>query len=137
MIRDPPAHLTVKPDQRAFRRPAATSGCAYYAWRIRMWVEGTFALSVMEPWEKYLVLSIFFLVTFLALTVVIRVLPFHLIHTLYQTVVSANVWKWQLMSHKPSSFSPIERQAPFTMVVGNYSARLPSPSNLISHFLQK
>ena len=167
MIKDPPIHLVPKPDKRAFRRPSATSGYVYYAWRTRIWVEGTFALGVMEPWEKYLVcqsfalvrplvpkppeltpatippshlVSIFFFVAFLFLTVVIRVLPFYLIPNLYRMAVSSTgTWKWHpTSSHdsSPTSFNSAERQlGPLTMVVGNHSARIPSPPNLICHFL--
>ena len=54
MISDPPAHLSPKPDARCTRPPKSRSGPAYYFWRIQMWVEGTFVLHMLEPWEKIL-----------------------------------------------------------------------------------
>ncbi|ESK84670.1 hypothetical protein Moror_656 [Moniliophthora roreri MCA 2997] len=76
MLRDPPAHLpTPNPDARAFRRPSSKSQVAYYSWRVRMWVEGTFALTVMEPWEKLVVVFAFLVMSILVSVSLIRFLP--------------------------------------------------------------
>ncbi|KAF9263425.1 hypothetical protein L218DRAFT_865074 [Marasmius fiardii PR-910] len=69
-----------RPDMRSFRRPKSNSPLAYYSWRVRVWVEGTFALSVMEPWEKFLVLFVFLVLISLLLTSIIRFLPSQLIN---------------------------------------------------------
>ncbi|TDL20545.1 hypothetical protein BD410DRAFT_772507 [Rickenella mellea] len=54
---------------------------AAFFWRRRMWVETTFALSMMEPWEKLLLLFIFSALTTLLVTGLYKYLPHHL-HTM-------------------------------------------------------
>lgn len=56
MIRDiPPHYPPARPNLKAFRAPdKSQSKFLYLLWRIRMWVEGTFGLAVLEPWEKAL-----------------------------------------------------------------------------------
>ncbi|KAL0570502.1 hypothetical protein V5O48_011448 [Marasmius crinis-equi] len=144
MIKSPPAHVVAKPNPLAFRRPTCKSGMTWYTWRARMWLEGTFALSVMEPWEKYLVLSIFFLVVCVVLftlsTVLARILPFQLIPTL--SLPRLNLWKQEQEAiPTPSTYfwsmGRLEGRKPFNLVVGNYSARIPSNFNLLTHFLKK
>ncbi|KAF9067745.1 hypothetical protein BDP27DRAFT_1328340 [Rhodocollybia butyracea] len=65
-----------RPDFRAFRPPKSQSKFAYLLWRIQMWIEGTFALAMLEPWEKILMI---FLTTFtLMATGIFRYLPQHI-----------------------------------------------------------
>ncbi|KAG7095156.1 hypothetical protein E1B28_005935 [Marasmius oreades] len=78
MIPDPPSHLSPKPDARCTRPPKSRMGPVYYSWRIRMWIEGTFVLHMLEPWEKLLILLIFLVSLVLLMTGVVRYLPHHL-----------------------------------------------------------
>ncbi|KAF5391027.1 hypothetical protein D9757_003934 [Collybiopsis confluens] len=55
MIPDiPPNCPPARPDLKAFRPPKSKSKIAYYGWRVRMWIEGTFGTGMLEPWEKLL-----------------------------------------------------------------------------------
>ncbi|KAK0437815.1 uncharacterized protein ARMOST_12620 [Armillaria ostoyae] len=65
-----------KPDL-SFTRPPE-SPAAQYLWRWRMWFEATFVLSMLEPWEKVLLLSILFISSTFFLTAFIRYMPQHL-----------------------------------------------------------
>ncbi|KAH9476013.1 hypothetical protein JR316_0011581 [Psilocybe cubensis] len=44
-------------------------------WRRRIWIESTFALTVYEPWEKVLVLTIFSIFCTAMLIVLVKYLP--------------------------------------------------------------
>lgn len=79
---------------------APSSPVAYFFWRKKMWAETTFALSMMEPWERFIICAsdscllhshetgvhdygantgtITFLFTILFLTGLIKYLPTHL-----------------------------------------------------------
>lgn len=46
-----------------------------FLWRRRMWVETTMGLSVLEPWEKVMILLIFYLLLTITATGVYRFLP--------------------------------------------------------------
>ncbi|KAG9079970.1 hypothetical protein FRC06_007233 [Ceratobasidium sp. 370] len=46
-----------------------------FLWRKRVWFESTFALSVMEPWERMLVLTFFFITWALTAVAAYRTLP--------------------------------------------------------------
>ncbi|EAU86734.1 hypothetical protein CC1G_06495 [Coprinopsis cinerea okayama7 len=75
----PPLYLPPpKPDLRYARRPESGK-LAVYLWRWRMWFEGTFALTVMETWERWLVISIFATLCALVLTFLIKFLPHNLL----------------------------------------------------------
>lgn len=62
-----------KPDL-SFARPPK-SAVAQFFWRGRMWFETTFVLSLMEPWEKVLVLTILTVVFSLFMTGLVTYLP--------------------------------------------------------------
>jgi hypothetical protein len=47
---------TPRPDHRSTRRPSSKLGV--FLWRRRMWFESTFVLSMLEPWEKFLMCSL-------------------------------------------------------------------------------
>ncbi|EIN05472.1 hypothetical protein PUNSTDRAFT_122374 [Punctularia strigosozonata HHB-11173 SS5] len=49
-----------------------------FIWRRKMWAEATFALSMLEPWEKVVVWSIFLGVAVLFLCGLYQYLPHHL-----------------------------------------------------------
>ncbi|TFK81605.1 hypothetical protein K466DRAFT_449666, partial [Polyporus arcularius HHB13444] len=49
-----------------------------FLWRRRVWVEVTFALSMLEPWEKFLVMVVMYLALGLLLTAIYLYLPHHL-----------------------------------------------------------
>ncbi|KAJ3494855.1 hypothetical protein NLJ89_g10723 [Agrocybe chaxingu] len=69
----PPA----KPNHDFTRRPSSKLGVFF--WRQRMWIESTFVLSMLEPWEKILLLTIFFAFSLLLFTGVYKYMPQHLI----------------------------------------------------------
>ncbi|CAE6425320.1 unnamed protein product [Rhizoctonia solani] len=46
-----------------------------FLWRKRVWFESTFGLSVMEPWERNLVLTFFFISWALLTVACYRTLP--------------------------------------------------------------
>ncbi|KAJ6466913.1 hypothetical protein C8R45DRAFT_938915 [Mycena sanguinolenta] len=73
-----PAYLPPpKPDHSHTRRP--TSGTLAVAfWRGRMWFESTFALSMLEPWEKILLLTIFATLFILVCSGIVMYFPQHL-----------------------------------------------------------
>ncbi|KAF9465887.1 hypothetical protein BDZ94DRAFT_1132914, partial [Collybia nuda] len=71
-------HLpTPKPDLRYPRRP--TSKIGIFFWRRRVWFESTFVLSMLEPWEKVMLMTIFVSLYILVLTGLFRFLPRHLV----------------------------------------------------------
>ncbi|KAJ7705375.1 hypothetical protein B0H17DRAFT_666467 [Mycena rosella] len=73
----PPAHLPPpKPDHSHTRKP--TSALGVFLWRYRMWFEATFVLSMLEPWEKILLITIFAVLFFLVCSGIIMYLPTHL-----------------------------------------------------------
>ncbi|KAJ3785877.1 hypothetical protein GGU10DRAFT_353438 [Lentinula aff. detonsa] len=81
MIRDIPSNRPpARPDFKAFRAPDKShSKVAYLVWRVQMWVEGTFGLAVLEPWEKLLLLLIFLMTCILLVTGITRYLPQHIL----------------------------------------------------------
>ncbi|KAJ3820605.1 hypothetical protein EV361DRAFT_906953 [Lentinula raphanica] len=108
MIPDIPSNYPpARPDLKAFRPPKSQSKVAYLIWRVHMWIEGTFSLAMLEPWEKLLLcmschplpqrvsemqevsnliltpsirrIVIIFLTTFILLTTgIVRYLPHHI-----------------------------------------------------------
>ncbi|KAJ7621190.1 hypothetical protein FB45DRAFT_798945 [Roridomyces roridus] len=73
----PPAQLPPpKPDHSFTKRPS--SFIAVFFWRWRMWVESTFALSMLEPWEKILLITIFSVLFFLICSGIVMYFPRHL-----------------------------------------------------------
>ncbi|KAJ3720302.1 hypothetical protein C8R42DRAFT_670349 [Lentinula raphanica] len=86
----PPA----QPDLKGFRPPILTLEgfqswsnsrqyykykCRYMFWRAQMWVEGTFGLAVLEPWEKALLLTIFAISSIFFIVAIIQYLPQHVL----------------------------------------------------------
>ncbi|KAL0958831.1 hypothetical protein HGRIS_014148 [Hohenbuehelia grisea] len=68
--------LPHKPDL-SFTKPPK-SGLAYVFWRWRMWFESTFVLSMLEPWEKILLLTIIAVFFILVTTGLVKYFPQHL-----------------------------------------------------------
>ncbi|KAI0700687.1 hypothetical protein C8T65DRAFT_612780 [Cerioporus squamosus] len=62
--------------QLPYRPPRSLIG--QFLWRRRVWVEVTFALSMLEPWEKFLVMIVMYLTLGLLLTGMYLYLPHHL-----------------------------------------------------------
>ncbi|TBU28173.1 hypothetical protein BD311DRAFT_663929 [Dichomitus squalens] len=62
--------------QLPYRPPRSLVG--RFFWRQRLWVEVTFALSMLEPWERFLVMVVFYLTLGLLLTGMTLYLPHHL-----------------------------------------------------------
>ncbi|PBK73645.1 hypothetical protein ARMSODRAFT_930825 [Armillaria solidipes] len=62
-----------KPDF-SFARPPK-SKVAFFFWRWRIWFEATFALTVLEPWEKTVLLVIVFISTAFCLAALFKYLP--------------------------------------------------------------
>ncbi|KAG7446525.1 uncharacterized protein BT62DRAFT_1076079 [Guyanagaster necrorhizus] len=58
----------------SFARPPK-SKVSFFFWRWRIWFEATFALTVMEPWEKIVFLVVTFLSVAFFLTAVFKYLP--------------------------------------------------------------
>ncbi|KAF9042892.1 hypothetical protein BJ165DRAFT_1312883, partial [Panaeolus papilionaceus] len=56
-----------------------TSRMGLFFWRRRMWFESTFVLSMLEPWEKVLLLTIFALLFVLISTAIFKYMPHHLL----------------------------------------------------------
>ncbi|KAG8872715.1 hypothetical protein FRC20_009127 [Serendipita sp. 405] len=61
------------------RYPIPQSSFSKFLWRKKMWVEATFALSMLERWEKILVVSLFLLVCLLFVAGSTIYLPQHLL----------------------------------------------------------
>ncbi|KAF5310279.1 hypothetical protein D9619_010491 [Psilocybe cf. subviscida] len=59
------------------RRPDTKLG--QFFWRKRIWIESTFALTVYEPWEKVVVISVFAVLWVAITTVIFKYLPRQLI----------------------------------------------------------
>ncbi|KAG5730843.1 hypothetical protein E4T56_gene6406 [Termitomyces sp. T112] len=70
-----PAHALPKPkpDLTATRKPQ--SPIAIFFWRRRIWFESTFVSSMLEPWEKILLLTILFASVVLVVTGIYKYLP--------------------------------------------------------------
>ncbi|PPQ88190.1 hypothetical protein CVT25_005155 [Psilocybe cyanescens] len=66
-----------KPNHEFTRRPQSKLGVFF--WRRRMWFESTFVLSMLEPWEKILLLSVFAMLFLLVSSAVLKYLPHHLV----------------------------------------------------------
>jgi len=66
-----------RPDFTALRKP--TSPISLFFWRRRIWFESTFVLSLLEPWEKLLIISILAMTCMLVLTGLFKYLPQHII----------------------------------------------------------
>ncbi|KIJ56275.1 hypothetical protein M422DRAFT_107587, partial [Sphaerobolus stellatus SS14] len=62
-----------KPDMSAFRPPK--SSMARLRWRWSMWVGGTFASSMLESWECFVLVSVFGFLLLLLMAGVYRYVP--------------------------------------------------------------
>ncbi|KAJ7254632.1 hypothetical protein B0H12DRAFT_972904, partial [Mycena haematopus] len=67
-----------KPNHSYTRRPTS-SKLAVVLWRGRMWFESTFALSMLEPWEKILLITIFVALFTLVCSGIVTYFPQHLV----------------------------------------------------------
>lgn len=54
-----------------------TSAVRRFLWRRQIWFESTFALSMLEPWEKILFMTVILFVSTLSVVGAIRYLPNH------------------------------------------------------------
>ncbi|KAG8718969.1 hypothetical protein FRC08_003950 [Ceratobasidium sp. 394] len=54
-----------------------SSAIKRFLWRRQIWFESTFALSMLEPWEKMLILGVLLLISTLSVTGAVRYLPDH------------------------------------------------------------
>ncbi|KAF8628845.1 hypothetical protein AX17_005905 [Amanita inopinata Kibby_2008] len=79
VITKAPAVLPRPRPDRSYASHPPKSKLAYFFWRRRMWFESTFALTVMEPWEKMVMLTIFAVLFILILTGVVKYLPHRLV----------------------------------------------------------
>ncbi|KDR70241.1 hypothetical protein GALMADRAFT_255127 [Galerina marginata CBS 339.88] len=66
-----------KPNHAFTKRPSSKIGVFF--WRRRMWFESTFVLSMLEPWEKILLLTTFALLFLLVFTGILQYMPHHLV----------------------------------------------------------
>ncbi|KAG5636483.1 hypothetical protein H0H81_007848 [Sphagnurus paluster] len=66
-----------RPDH-AFTRPPK-SAIGLFFWRRRMWFESTFVLSMLEPWEKLMLLTMLGITLILVMTGLVKYLPQHLV----------------------------------------------------------
>ncbi|KAM5543854.1 hypothetical protein V8D89_002471 [Ganoderma adspersum] len=73
--REPTTMETLFRLQLPYRPPRSFIG--KFLWRRRVWVEVTFALSMLEPWEKFLVLVVMYLALGLLLMATTLYLPHH------------------------------------------------------------
>jgi len=88
------------PSHYTYRPPKSALGA--FLWRRKMWVEATFALSMLEPWEKLLVVTIVLLIMTLVLTGLYQYMPHHLAvmqrrSTYYlfgQEGAERSMWQW-------------------------------------------
>ncbi|XP_006457474.1 hypothetical protein AGABI2DRAFT_56735, partial [Agaricus bisporus var. bisporus H97] len=55
-------------------------------WRLQLWFECTFGLTVMEPWERMVVLTFFAVVFLLVFTGLVRYFPEKLVGLQRRTV---------------------------------------------------
>ncbi|KAF9527244.1 hypothetical protein CPB83DRAFT_427834 [Crepidotus variabilis] len=72
-----PTHLPpAKPDHEFTKKPSSRLGVFF--WRWRMWFESTFVFSMLEPWEKVMLLIIISFLFLLLGSSVLKYLPQHL-----------------------------------------------------------
>ncbi|CAG7850221.1 SubName: Full=Uncharacterized protein {ECO:0000313/EMBL:CCA74301.1} [Serendipita indica DSM 11827] len=74
-----PTTTKTNPQRPPLRYPIPQSTLGRIIWRKWMWVEATFALSMLERWEKILVVIFFFLALVLFVAGTTRYLPHHLL----------------------------------------------------------
>ncbi|KII85326.1 hypothetical protein PLICRDRAFT_144982 [Plicaturopsis crispa FD-325 SS-3] len=68
----------------SYRPPNSRVGA--FLWRRRMWFESTFALSMLEPWEKLLLITIMGLLWVFLLIGLFNYLPRHVVEMQQRTV---------------------------------------------------
>ncbi|PFH51618.1 hypothetical protein AMATHDRAFT_58732, partial [Amanita thiersii Skay4041] len=78
-ITRPPAVLPRPRPDRSYASRPPKSKLGYFLWRQRMWFESTFALTVMEPWEKIVMLTIFAVLFVIVVTGFVKYLPYRLV----------------------------------------------------------
>ncbi|TRM59096.1 hypothetical protein BD626DRAFT_550493 [Schizophyllum amplum] len=74
----PRERIVAKPN-RICQPPQTNSRVVMMLWRWKIWVEGTFIFSMLEPWEKILIASIFLVLLSLIFMALFKYLPQHLI----------------------------------------------------------
>ncbi|KAF8581465.1 hypothetical protein K439DRAFT_1353910 [Ramaria rubella] len=62
-----------RPDMSSLRPPK--SAVVRFFWRWKMWIDGTFVSSMLEPWEIFVLWSFFFLFISLLVGGIYRYLP--------------------------------------------------------------
>ncbi|KAG2004705.1 hypothetical protein CC2G_003232 [Coprinopsis cinerea AmutBmut pab1-1] len=75
-MRTPDVLPPAKPDHAFTRKPSSKIGIFF--WRWRMWIEATFVLSMLEPWEKILLWTIYLVTWAFFLSAVQKYLPHHI-----------------------------------------------------------
>ncbi|KAF8634759.1 hypothetical protein AX15_000722 [Amanita polypyramis BW_CC] len=75
VITKPPAVLPRPRPDRSYASNPPKSRIGYFLWRRRLWFESTFGLTVMEPWEKMLMMTIFAVLFTLVMTGFVKYLP--------------------------------------------------------------
>nr|GAT58893.1 predicted protein [Mycena chlorophos] len=76
MVNVPPGMPPAKPNHDFTRKP--DGAVAEFLWRRRMWFETTFVLSMLEPWEKIMLLTIFAVLFILVCSGIVLYLPQHM-----------------------------------------------------------
>ncbi|KAL1679544.1 hypothetical protein EV122DRAFT_277124 [Schizophyllum commune] len=74
----PREYPNAKPN-RTCQPPQTRSRISMMLWRWKIWVEGTLIFSMLEPWEKILITSIFLVLFSLIFTAIFKYLPQHVL----------------------------------------------------------
>ncbi|KAF6752824.1 hypothetical protein DFP72DRAFT_1046979 [Ephemerocybe angulata] len=119
-----------KPNHEFTRKPSGT--LARYVWKWRMWFEATFVLSMLEPWEKIMLVTIFLVVSFFFTSAIIKYLPKHLTimkrratyYLIGQEGDERLLWQWI------SGLLPIVANAPAASEAASTARRLSTNSEL-------
>ncbi|KAH6904216.1 hypothetical protein BKA70DRAFT_540820 [Coprinopsis sp. MPI-PUGE-AT-0042] len=64
-----------RPNHDFTRKPSSKAG--QFFWRWRMWVESTFVLSMLEPWEKLMLVALFVVGFVFVMSAITKYLPQH------------------------------------------------------------
>ncbi|KZS89684.1 hypothetical protein SISNIDRAFT_384755, partial [Sistotremastrum niveocremeum HHB9708] len=55
-----------------------SSPIAFWLWKWKMTIQGTFALSMLESWEQFILIGICTVLSVLLLTALVKYMPHHL-----------------------------------------------------------
>ncbi|KAF8634750.1 hypothetical protein AX15_000716 [Amanita polypyramis BW_CC] len=80
----PESCMVPKPDLGWTRPP--DSRWMKLLWRWRVWIEATFVLSMLEPWEKLLLITLFTSLNFFVIAGIVIYFPHHLLYLRERTV---------------------------------------------------